>query len=167
MRTSNQDLTRPGRLGVVGARLSWCLLASFTQRPPTARIRTVGCEHLCSRLTLAHLSESRQSPVTGLANSALLKASFCGVLRLECAGSWRRDAGAARVDFSPAAAIRPAQTTTPPCRSCRTFICQPMDRSTRTPHGTQQTMQRIALDPSARRSSGIAVCWRVLTLPGA
>ena len=111
------------------------------------------------------LSEPKRSPTIWIADSVLLKASFCGVLGLEWLRSWRRgDAGAERERSVLAAAIWPAQNH----RAVPSGLsCQPKDCSTTTPHGMRQTMHRIALDHFACRSSRIDVCCRVSILPSA
>ena len=110
-------------------------------------------------------SKPKRSASIWIADSVLLKASFCGVLGLEWLRSWRRgDAGAERERSVLAAAIWPAQNH----RAVPSGLsCQPKDCSTTTPHGMRQTMHRIAFDHSACRSSRIDLCCRVSTLPSA
>ena len=66
-------------------------------------------------------SEPKLSLTIRLANSVLLKASFCGVLGLEWHGSWRRGIRSkARAEFAGGRGL--ARKSTPPCRARRTFM---------------------------------------------
>jgi hypothetical protein len=139
-------------------------LGSKTRLP--ARTRRVGWPHQSLfKFDPCDWSESKRPPTIWIADSVLLKASFCGVLGLECVRSWRRgDAGAERERSLLVAAIWPAQNH----RAVPAGLsCQPKDRSTTTPHGMRQTMHRIALDHSACRSSRIDFCCRVSIFPSA
>ena len=151
------------RLGSSRNRLRRSRPALLAQTLPVGARMVVGRVNLCSRLTLADSSVPKLSPTKWLANSVLLKASFRGVLGLECSWSWRGGTQEQSASGLAGGRVRPVQTT--PCRAVPAGLSgQPMDRSTTILHGTHQTMHRIALDHSAYRSSRIDLCCRVSTL---
>jgi hypothetical protein len=104
-------------------------------------------------------SEPKLSLTIRLANSVLLKASFCGVLGLECPGSWRRGDKQSASGVCRWPRFGPQEHPAVPCP--QNFHVK--QRTVRRPHlnGTRQTMHRIAVDHSARRSSRIDLCCRV------